>query len=112
MFAKYNSRNISLYLKTLHKNSDEKGRQVSKIFLPRMPFEKKRHLEEYVYVFEVSSENNKTDITSKQAEVDWKARQSKIETSFSYISSYQRRKLELSELVTLSYLGRACFLGR
>lgn len=82
------------------------------MFLPRMPFEKKRHLEECVYVFEVSSENNKTDITSKQAEVDWKARQSKIETSFSYISSYQRRKLELSELVTLSCLGRACFLGR
>ena len=61
----------------MHKNSDEKGRQVSKMFLPRMPFEKKRHLEECVYVFEVSSENNKTDITSKQAEVDWKARQSK-----------------------------------
>lgn len=52
----------------LHKNSDEKARQVLKIFLPAI-YEKKRHLEDYVFVFEVSSEN-KTDITSKQTEVD------------------------------------------
>lgn len=67
MFAKYNSRNFDLKYRT--KIQMRKQDSIEDFPSSNINYEKNRHLEDYVYVFEVSSEN-KTDITSKLTEVD------------------------------------------